>query len=300
MLLFTAFPNILNFIASIFGIQRGADALVYISIVFLFYFVILLLNKIEENREDMTSVVREIALQNSPKKEISWEIAFLIRVYNEEKKIKETLDALFSAGYNNIVIVNDGSQDNSWKILESYWDKIVLLKHFKNRGGWAALETGFEYFRRYGKCELVCTFDADGQHQIKDLEKFLQEFQTDQDLEVILGSRFIKKTNTNVWLMRKIVLKLGIIFTFFVSHLKLTDSHNGYRVFRLQTLEKIKLSIDDMSYASEMIDIIASKKIKFKEVPVDIIYTDYSLSKWQKSSNAIKIALKTLWYKFFK
>jgi len=58
--------------------------------------------------------------------------------------------------------------------------------------------------------------------------------------------------------------------------------------------------MDGMSYASEMIDIIAQKNIKFKEVPVDIIYTDYSMYKWQKSSNAINIAFKMIWIKFFR
>jgi hypothetical protein len=50
-------------------------------------------------------------------------------------------------------------------------------------------------------------------------------------------------------------------------------------MFRLETIKKLRLTIDDMSYASELIDIIATKKLKFKEIPVDILYTDYSLSK---------------------
>ena len=49
-----------------------------------------------------------------------------------------------------------------------------------------------------------------------------------------------------------------------------------------------------------MIDIISDKHIKFAEVPVDIIYTDYSMHKGQKSSNAINIALKMIWNKFLK
>lgn len=300
MLLFTAFPNILNFIASIFGIQRGADALVYVSIVFLFYFVILLLNKIEENREDMTKLIREIALQNSPKKEMSWEIAFVIAAYNEEKVIKSTILNLLKNGYKNLLVINDGSKDNLREVLKEFEDEIIILHHYKNRWQWAALETWFEYLRRYSKVKYVCTYDADGQHQIKDLNKFLDEFKKNKNLEIVLWSRFITKTNTNISITRKIILKLWILFTFFVSSLKLTDSHNWYRVFKKEILNKLSISIDWMWHASEIIDIIASKKIKFKEVPVDIIYTDYSLSKWQKSSNAIKIALKTLWYKFFK
>jgi hypothetical protein len=49
-----------------------------------------------------------------------------------------------------------------------------------------------------------------------------------------------------------------------------------------------------------MMDIIATKNLKFKEVPVNILYTEYSKAKWQKSINAVNIALKTIWYKFFK
>jgi len=64
-----------------------------------------------------------------------------------------------------------------------------------------------------------------------------------------------------------------------LSHIKLTDAHNGYRVFRKEVLDNIHLSIDVMGYASELIDIIATKKINFLEVPVHILYTDYSIAK---------------------
>lgn len=300
LLAFTLFPQILNLIGSIFWLQRGADVLVYASIIFLLYFAILLLNKVETSKEDISSLVREIAILNSKKEVITWEICFLVRVYNEEKVVKKTLEELLQKGYKNILVVNDGSSDNSRQILEAFWDKIILLQHYKNRWWGAALETGFEYIRRYGKTDFVCTFDADGQHDIEDIDVFLEVLKNQHDIDIVLGSRFIKKTNTNVWIIRKMVLKAGILFTYFISHLMLTDSHNGYRVFRTKILKEIKLKMDDMSYASEMIDIISEKKIKFTEVPVNILYTDYSLSKWQKSSNAIHIALKTLWYKFFR
>jgi hypothetical protein len=64
---FTLFPAVLNRIGLLFGLQRGADLLVYSSIIFLFYFVLLLLRKIEDTREEVTSLVREIAIQNAKK-----------------------------------------------------------------------------------------------------------------------------------------------------------------------------------------------------------------------------------------
>lgn len=62
LFVFTIFPNALEKMGHLFGVQRGADVLVYVSIVFLFYFVLLLLNKSEKNREDITRLVREIGV----------------------------------------------------------------------------------------------------------------------------------------------------------------------------------------------------------------------------------------------
>ena len=65
LLVFTFFPETLNIIGRIFWLQRGADVLVYASIIFLFYFVLLLLRKVELTREEVTKLVRELAIQNT-------------------------------------------------------------------------------------------------------------------------------------------------------------------------------------------------------------------------------------------
>ena len=67
LLVFTFFPSILDGVGHIFGLERGADALVYTSVVFLFYFVLLLLRKTETNREELTRIIRELALENAKK-----------------------------------------------------------------------------------------------------------------------------------------------------------------------------------------------------------------------------------------
>ena len=300
LLVFTFFPNVLNFIWSIFGLQRWADVLVYSSIIFLLYFNILLLTKVESNKSDITMLLRELSIINSPKKIIEWELVFLVRAFNEEPVLKNTIENILNNWYKNILVINDWSTDNSIKILNDFWDKIILINHIKNRWAWAALETGFEYLRRYSKTKYVCTFDSDWQHDIKDINLFIDMFNKNKDLKVIFWSRFITKTNTNISLIRKIVLKLWIIFTFFISNIKLTDAHNWYRVFKTDVLKDLKLTIDDMSYASEIIDLVSLKKIKFWEVPVNIIYTEYSKSKWQSSFNAINIALTMILKKIIK
>ena len=148
--------------------------------------------------------------------------------------------------------------------------------------------------------DYVVCYDADWQHSLEDLEKFYKILDKKEKVDIVFGSRFIEKTKSNIPFSRRIILKLAILFTFFLSQIKLSDTHNWYRVFRIKILNDLKITIDWMGHASEIIDIVAARKIKFREVPVNIKYTEYSLAKWQSNSNAIKIAVRFIWNKFFR
>jgi len=227
---------------------------VYGSIVFLIYFVLLLLSKVESNKHAATKLVRELAIIESEKYSYTWDWVILIRVYNEAPVLLDTLNRVFDAD-----------------------SHIISLRHSQNRGWGAALETWFEYIRRYLNVDFVVTFDADGQHNIEDLEKFKLAFVKHPELDVLFGSRFFgNSAKQNIPLFRKIVLKLGRVFTRIISWAKLTDSHNGYRMFRMSAVKQIYLTADSMAYASELIEEI------------------------MKKSNAIFIAFHTIWSKFFK
>lgn len=301
LLIFTFFPNILNQIWKIFWLQRWADILVYSSIIFLVYFVLLLLRKIETNREELTGLIREIAINNSGKKIIKWKELILIRAYNEATVIKKTINEVLENWFKNILVVNDWSRDDTLQKIQSIKNEnIIILNHLWNRWAWAALETWFEYIRRYWDIDYVVTFDADWQHDVEDIKKIEKYLVKHEKVDVLIWSRFL--TTKQVWMpiVRKIILKLWIIFTVLVSNIKLSDSHNGFRVFRRKVLDDIHLTIDWMWYASELVDIISSKKIPFMEIPVNISYSEYSLNKWQKNWNAIRIAFKIIRRKFFK
>lgn len=299
---FSLFPNILNLFWELFGVQRWADVLVYGSVIFLVYFSLLLLRKVEWSNSNITQLIRELSIENSEKRVISGKELILIRAYNEWKVIKKTIDELIDKWYNNILIINDWSTDNTRKIISKYKNNtgIIILNHLKNRWGWAALETAFEYIRRYANVDYIVNFDADWQHDVKDLEDVKKHIHDHPKVDVFLGSRFMWKRTIGMPFWRKIILKLWILFTAFISQIKLTDAHNGFRVFRSNIIDRVHLTIDDMWYASELVDIISTEKIPYKEIPVTIKYTEYSLDKWQKNGNAIKIALKIIWNKFFK
>lgn len=297
---FSFFPKTLDNFWKIFWVARWADVLVYISIIFLIYFVLLLLSKVVNLNENTTKIIRELSIEKSSKKIITWKEVVLIRAYNEDKVLENVLNELLNSWYKNILVVNDGSTDKTEQILQNFSEKIFFVNHITNRWAWAALETWFEYLRRFSEIEYIITFDADWQHLVSDIEKFIKKFDEDKELWVIFGSRFLQKSETNVPFFRKIILFLGKIFTFLVSWVMLTDAHNWLRWFRFETIKKINLKMDSMAYASEIIDEVRKNKIKFAEVFVVIKYTDYSKSKWQSSLNALNIALKVLSNKFFK
>ncbi len=228
-------------------------------------------------------------------------ILFLIRAYNEATRIVGVIEGIFAAGYTQVLVVDDGSTDTTEELLRrAFGEGIVYLRHPVNRWAWAALETGFAWVRSsFGDFEYIVTFDADGQHDISDMEKFIEKFESDESIDVVYGSRFIEKTTSNVPLLRRIILIWGRIFTSLISWVHLTDAHNGYRMMRKKVIDDIHLTMDGMEYASELIDEIRKAWYTIQEVPVNIHYDSYTLAKWQRYGGALRIAFRMIYKKFF-
>ncbi len=230
-------------------------------------------------------------------------ILFLIRSYNEATRILSVIESIFDAGFHSILVVDDGSTDGTDRLLEEHFPwKIYFIRHMINRGAGAALETGFSFVRKeslnFG-WEYIVTFDADGQHDIRDISKFLHYFEKHPTIDVVFGSRFIEKTESNVPFIRRILLWWGKIFTSVISGVNLTDAHNGYRMFRTAVVNRVQLTMDGMEYASELIDQIQEKWFHIGEVPVNIHYDSYTLAKGQRFGGALRIALRMIFKKFF-
>jgi polyprenyl-phospho-N-acetylgalactosaminyl synthase len=231
-------------------------------------------------------------------------IIFLIRAYNEATRIREVIEGIFAAGYTQVLVVDDGSIDKTDVLLADWieWERIHYVRHITNRGAGAALETGFSYIREHARdhhWDYLLTFDADGQMDIADMVQFERAFATDPSLDVVIGSRFITKTKTNVPPLRRLILWGGRIFTSIVSGIHLTDAHNGYRMLRVEALDQIQITMDGMEYASELIDQIATGKFHFQEVPVNIHYDEYTLGKWQRYGGPFRVAFRMIFKKFF-
>jgi glycosyltransferase involved in cell wall biosynthesis len=215
----------------------------------------------------------------------------IIPVYNEGKVIQEVVEIVLKT-FPNVVCVNDGSSDNSADEISK--TKAHLINHPINLGQGGALQTGLDYALLDPKAKYFITFDADGQHSIEDAQRMLAELQKEH-FDVILGSRFLEKNSArNVPLKKRVLLKLAVWFTLITSGLELTDTHNGLRVFNRKAVEAIDITLPNMAHASEILTIIRQEGLKYKEVPVTIHYSEYSMSKGQSMLNAVNIIFDLL------
>lgn len=135
--------------------------------------------------------------------------------------------------------------------------------------------------------EVIVTFDSDGQHRLDDVAKLAAPILSGE-VDVVLGSRFLT-ADTTVPPLRKLTLKLGVVFTRWVSRVNVTDTHNGLRAFSRAAAQQIQILQDRMAHASEILDEIGRLKLRYREIPVEIRYTEYSRQKGQRSSAAFRI-----------
>ena len=212
------------------------------------------------------------------------EVAVLVPAFNEAGALGNTLTDLVGYGF-SIICIDDGSSDSTRSIAQS--SGAVVISHLSNLGQGAALETGFEYVRRSNKFRFIVTFDADGQHNPQEIMSLIEALEL-SGLDVILGSRFLNATYQSSKI-KKFLLRSAAYISRYTIGLRLTDRHNGLRVFRREALFKVYLLDSGFGHADEILHLIKEHGLLYKEMPITIKYTDYSKSKGQPLINIVNI-----------
>lgn len=210
-------------------------------------------------------------------------VVAVMPAYNEAQKINQVISRV-ERFVDSVIVVDDGSVDETSEKARGH--KVVILKHLINLGHGAALQTGFEYAKLIG-ADVVVTFDADGQFRPHEIKKMTMPI-LNGEVDVTLGSRFLGSVENLPWI-RWLVLKAGIVFTQVFSGVKLTDAHNGFRAFSSKAISKIHLQHNRWAAPSEIIFQIAKNQLKYKEIPVTVVYSRYSKAKGQGNFEALKI-----------
>src|SRR3989344_844437 len=196
-------------------------------------------------------------------------ICIVIPAYNEEQHIASTLKAVQNAGYENIVVVDDGSIDTTSDRARHY---ATTVRHLINRGMGASLVTGTKWALRNG-ADCIVHFDADGQHRANEIHRLIDPIAQDR-ADIVLGSRYLSASKTP-FVKKYFIHKPERIVQNFTTGLRLTDVHNGFRALNRHAAEVIDLQQDRMAHASEVVSEIQRNRLRFMEVPVTISYHEF-------------------------
>ena len=110
-----------------------------------------------------------------------------------------------------------------------------------------------------------------------------------EPLDIIVGTRFAGQDNSQVPWIKRVVLKTVVLLSPRTKKLGLSDAHNGLRAFNKKVADEMNIRMNGMSHASEIVTMIDNNGWRVDEEPVDILYTEYSMSKGQSLINGVNI-----------
>lgn len=223
------------------------------------------------------------------------QVFIVIPSYNEGKVIRQTVRSL--GDQYKIVVIDDASTDDTANAIRDL--PIYYLRHDINLGQGAALQTGMDFALQQG-ADIVVHFDADGQHNPADIDRFVQVLRTEK-VDIVLGSRFMRQEDLlAVPRLRRLFLRIARIINGLLTGMWLSDAHNGFRVMNRQALRTIQLKENRMAHASEILMQIRRQGLRYVEYPTHIIYTEYSQVKGQRWQGAIDILIDIFINKYFR
>lgn len=230
-------------------------------------------------------------------------LSIIIPVYNEEKTVGVLLEKVIRAKLptkvrKEIILVDDGSTDNSkFKILK--FNKVRKVFHQQNLGKGAAIRSAL----KHATGDWVVIQDADLEYDPSFYPVLLKPILIDK-ATVVYGTRLINYP-LRLWGSQKTVLPIHLIankfltlLTNFLYNSKLTDMETGYKVFKREVLEAVKIESQRFDFEAEITAKILKKRIKIVEVPILIKPRSYREGKkigWKDGIWAIWTLIK---YKF--
>ena len=218
------------------------------------------------------------------------DVWIVVPAYNEASVIGDVIKEIRTV-FDNVVCVDDGSKDGTADLALRAGAHVV--PHPVNLGQGAAIQTGVEYARSRPGAQVFATFDADGQHRLKDVVAMIDRLSVD-DVDMVVGTRFAETSASKPPLLKRIILRAAALLSSSSRELGLTDAHNGLRVFNKKVADELNITMNGMSHASEIITLAVEKRWRVAEEPVEILYTDYSKAKGQPLLNGVNIVFDGL------
>ena len=210
-----------------------------------------------------------------------------IPAFNEEKNIGPIITNL-KKKYDHVLVCDDGSSDSTAVIASDMGANVV--KHSKNLGYGSAIKTIFNEAKKTD-CDILVTFDADGQHQISEIDNILQPI-IQNTADIVIGSRFLGKTK-NLPKYRKFGIKTITGLTNIMTGSSISDSQSGFRSYSQNVLQKISPIESGMGISTEILIKATKKKMRITEIPITISYENNTHSK-EPISHGTSVVISTV------
>lgn len=242
----------------------------------------------------------KIKNQNISAPELKFDLSIIIPAYNEENRIKSTLIVI--ANYikdenlnAEIVIVDDGSADNTTKIVEEFQEKnknISLIALAKNCGKGFAVKKGVEASR--GKYILFT--DADNSTPIQEFKKLYAAL-LKNNAQIAIGSRYLRDDSVKIKqpLYRILLGRAGnlLIRTFLIDGIK--DTQCGFKLFEHEAARNIFALQKVKRFGFDMESLAVAKNLGYKIIEIPVSWFNSAQSRFRPIKDAL-ITLKDLVY----
>jgi glycosyltransferase involved in cell wall biosynthesis len=222
-------------------------------------------------------------------------VSVVIPCYNEEKNIDRTLDQLLALVKEHlyqfeIIVVNDGSLDDSWRVIKSYAEKfpqIIGVNEATNYGQSASYQAGFDL----AKGEYVVTLSADLEVPLANVTRVIAYL--DEGYDFVNTHRIAKKEGGKDKLKVKSTVANKIIS--WISKVDIKDRGSGLKGFRRPYIKKLRLYGDMHRFIPDYLSIYGAKMIEFE---VEFLERDYGQSAYSRQNRTLKVLLDLLTLSF--
>jgi len=260
---------------STFSFEKGNGGrilgLAVFAIFVLFVLILRALSQAARNSRQLSAVLEGLAWEEFRQaglpERFRDKVAIVVPAYNEAENIGYVLDRMpqrVCGVEAAVLVVDDGSRDGTGDVAAEHG--AVVARHVINRGGGAALRTGYRLMVESG-AEVVVTLDADGQHLPSEMERLVKPV-LDGEVDVAHGSRVLGHADRNHF-----ARELGIVFfnrlVSTITRTRVSDCSNGYRAVRTTVLPQLVLRQEQFHTSEFMIEAI-KRGVPAKEIPITV------------------------------
>lgn len=215
-------------------------------------------------------------------------LSVIIPCYNEQGTIGSLIAMVQASPWvQEIIVVDDGSQDKSREILEAISDpQVRVIMHTVNQGKGAALRTGFSH----ATSEFVIVQDADLEYDPSEYPLVLEPL-LDNRADVVFGSRFLSgRPHRVLYFWHSLGNRFLTLMSNMFTDLNLTDMETCYKCFRREVIQAIDIEEDRFGFEPEITAKLAKLHLRIYEVGISYSGRTYDEGKkigWRDGVRAI-------------